>query len=68
MEVTSYSIKLLSNLYECLTDILCCVFFSVLCDFLLCQVVTGIFVKAVPYTHTVTVRNSAAVLNINFIA
>ena len=52
-----------------LTDILCLfVFFSVLYDFLLCQVMTDTFSTVVSYTHTVTVRNSAAVLNNNLVS
>ena len=46
----------------------CLFFFSVLYDFLLCQVMTGTFSKVVSYTHTVTVRNSAAVLNNNLVS
>ena len=54
-----------------LTDILClfvCLFFSVLYDFLLCQVMTGTFSTVVSYTHTVTVRNTAAVLKNNLVS
>ena len=43
------------SLFDC-----CCCFFSVLYDFLPCQVMTGTFSKVVSYTHTVMVRNSAA--------
>ena len=46
----------------------CLFVFSVLYDFLLCQVMTGTFSKVVSHTHTVTVRNSAAVLNNNLVS
>ena len=53
------------SLFVCL---FVCLFFSVLYDFLLCQVMTGTFSTVVSYTHTVTVRNSAAVLNNNLVS
>ena len=45
-----------------------CLFVFCSIYFLLCQVMTGTFSKVVSHTHTVTVRNNAAVLNSNLVS